>query len=96
MIIFWTEIVFKSRLGSKADENSFFQETYFTIAVSILIILIRDILSNYLRGVIIKVGLKYGTQYELNDIKDYYMKSDSAVEKDLILRTLAGIKQQKM
>jgi len=44
----------------------------------------------------VKVGLKYGTQYELNDIKDYYMKSTSVVEKDLILRTLGKIKKQRM
>lgn len=41
-----------------------------------------------MRDVIVKIGLKYGSNYELTDVVNYYVKSKDPVEKDLILEAV--------
>ena len=43
-----------------------------------------------MREVVVKVGLKYGSNYELTDVVDYYVKSKNPVEKDLILEAVGN------
>ncbi|XP_066910700.1 endoplasmic reticulum aminopeptidase 1-like isoform X2 [Clytia hemisphaerica] len=54
----------------------------------------RNLLSNYMRDVIVKVGLKYGSNYELDDVITYYRKSEDAVEKGLLLEAIGRTQKQ--
>ena len=55
---------------------------------------LRNILSNYMRDVIVKVGLKYGSNYELDDVISYYQKSEDPVEKELLLQAIGRTQKQ--